>query len=155
MKKLLILLFSILISFNSYGGSADGKGLKCKYHSGNNAGDPIYIWFEKGKYKIPYIEGSTISWKGYRYLERGTSYIYFNADKFDTFFKWDVLTLRPFGFLEGAELDRSSLRLKTSNTYIVNGKQTGSRYRCVLYRKSSIISDLKKIINTTSSTNQI
>ena len=155
MKKLLLLLFSILISFNSYGGSADGKGLKCEYHSGNNAGNPIYIWFENGKFNIPYIEGSAISWKGYRYSENGTHSISFNADRLDIHFKYDSTFTRPFGFLSGAHLDREDLRLQTTHTYIVNGNQNGSRYRCVLYRKSSIISDLKKIINTTSSTNQI
>ena len=152
MKKLLLLLFSILISFNSYGGSADGKGLKCEYHSGNNAGNPIYIWFENGKFNIPYIEGSAISWKGYRYSENGTDSISFNADRLDTNFRYDSTFTRPFGFLSGAHLDREDLRLRSFDLWNIDD---ASIYYCVLYQKSSIISDLKKIINTASSANKI
>jgi len=146
MKKLL-LLFSLLISFNSYGGSLDEKGLKCELESGSFAMNPIYIWFENGKYIIPYIEGSIISWKGYRYLESGTSHIYFDADRFDTFFEYDVETLPPFGFLAEAELDRSTLRLITSVTHIIDGEETGARYKCTLqYYKHWIISELEEKI---------
>ena len=152
MKKILILLFSILISFNSYGGSADGKGLKCKYHSGNNAGDPIYIWFENGKFNIPYIKGSAIYWKGYRYSENGTDSISFDADRIVADFKYDSNTPQPFRFLSDAHLDRESLFLRSKNLLY---NRNSSVYYCVLYRKSSIISDLKKIINTASSANKI
>lgn len=156
MKKLLIILFTFLISTNSYGGSADGKGLKCQLQSGRFAMNPIYIWFENGKFNIPYIKGSSISWKGYRYSESGSKYIYFDTDKFDTFFKYDVMTLAPFRFLAGAELDRSTLRLRSSTTFIVNGRQTGARYNCALLNyKWSIISELQEKIRNDSSTNKI
>ena len=136
MKKLLLLLFSLILSFNSYGGGADGKGLKCEHSSGSNLGN-IYIWFDKGYYNIPYIEGEKISWKeGRKYKEIGKNGIYFDADKYDR-----MLT-KPFNFLYYADLDRTSLRLKTTNTYIVNGRQNGSRYNCVLYSKTLILSDL-------------
>ena len=152
MKKILIFLFSILISLNSYGGSADGKGLKCEYFAGINVGNPIYIWFENGKFNIPYIKGSAISWKGYRYSENGTDSISFNADRLDTNFRYDSTFTRPFGFLSEAHLDREDLRLRSFDLWNIDD---ASIYYCVLYQKSSIISDLKKIINTASSTNKI
>ena len=152
MKKLLALLFSTLISVNSYGGSADGKGLKCEYNSGINAGNPIYIWFENGKFNIPYIEGSAISWKGYRYSENGTDSISFDADSVVADFKYDSNTPQPFRFLSDAHLDRESLFLRTKNSLC---NRNSSSYFCDLYTQSSIISDLKKIINTASSANKI
>ena len=152
MKKLLALLFSTLISVNSYGGSADGKGLKCKYGGGIDAGNPIYIWFENGKFNIPYIKGSAIYWKGYRYSENGTDSISFDADSVVADFKYDSNTPQPFRFLSDAHLDRESLFLRSKNLLY---NQNRSVYYCDLYSKSSIISDLKKTINTASSTNKI
>ena len=152
MKKLLVLLFSILISFNSYGGSADGKGLKCEYSDGIDAGNPIYIWFENSKFNIPYIKGSSIVWKGYRYSENGTDSISFDADRLVADFKNDSNAPQPFRFLSDAHLDRESLFLRSKNL-LYNPNR--SIYYCDLYSKSSIISDLKKTINAASSTNKI
>jgi hypothetical protein len=61
MKKLLILLFSILISFNSFAGVLDSIGLRC---------DPIdqyddrsrFIWFDNQLYSVPEIVGYQILW---------------------------------------------------------------------------------------------
>ena len=150
MKKLLILLFSILISFNSYGGSPDGRGLKCERYSGEYyPGETIYMWFEDGFFGIPKIEGSKIIWKRYTYTEEGTKYIYFNKEQrfFNTY---------PFLFLKGARLNRETLKLATIYTFLRNGRQTGTRYKCTLqYYKQWIISDLQEIINASTSSNKI
>jgi hypothetical protein len=61
MKKLLILLFSILISFNSYAGSLDDKGLRCEPR-GVNDERPMFIWFEDNLYSVPEIVGYEILW---------------------------------------------------------------------------------------------
>ena len=148
MKKLLILLFSTLISFNSFAGSIDGKGLKCEHYHGPY-GEPIYMWFEDGFFAIPKIEGSKITWKRYRYTEDGTKYIYFNKEQ--SFFY-----TQPFLFLKEARLNRETLKLATIHTYFRNGRQTGSRYNCtVQYYKQWIISDLQEIIDASKGTNKI
>ena len=79
MKKLLLILFSLILSFESFGGSIDGKGLKCEHYHGPYE-KPIYMWFNDGFFEIPIIEGTTIKWKRYTYTEWGTKYILFNKE---------------------------------------------------------------------------
>jgi hypothetical protein len=67
-KKLLILLFSILISFNSYSGSLDDKGLRCE-PKGINDERPMFVWFQDNTYSVPEIVGYQIKWSG-RYSVR-------------------------------------------------------------------------------------
>ena len=50
MKKLLLLLFSLMLSFNSYGGGIDGKGLKIIWKRFSYTEDGTrYIKFDKEK----------------------------------------------------------------------------------------------------------
>jgi hypothetical protein len=49
MKKLLLLLFSILISFNSFAEGIEGKGLVCEGQSTTTVMEPKFYWFENGK----------------------------------------------------------------------------------------------------------
>ena len=63
MKKLLTLLFSILISFNSYADSLDDKGLRCEPR-GVNDERPVFVWFQDNTYSVPEIVGYQIEWSG-------------------------------------------------------------------------------------------
>ena len=148
MKKILILLFSILISVNSYGGSLDGKGLRCEHTYGNkNAGKTIYMWFEDGYFQIPYIEGSRISWVWFRYTEDGTKYIRFDKDDYDNKFNQ-----QPWYFLKHSDVNRETLMLST----FVPAVYGNAVYKCsVQSNKSWIISDFQKTINTSSGANKI
>ena len=144
MKKLLILLFSILISFNSYGGSVDGKGLKCEQYHGPYRGGTIYMWFEDGYSEIPIIEGTIITWKRYRYNEWGTKNI-----------RFDIVGIYklgyPFTYLSDAQVDREHLILKP-----IRDSWEKTKYRCsIQYYKQWIISDLQEIINDSNNANQI
>ena len=143
LKKLLLLLFSLLLSFNSFGGSVDGKGLRCEIYP-QYSGETIYMWFEDGFFAIPEIEGSKISWTRYTYTESGTKKIYFNKES--RFFSG-----YPYDYLKDAELDRETLLLKPSwDSWEL------SKYKCsVLFFKESIIIDLQRKINDAKSTNQI
>jgi len=77
MKKLLILLFSILISNNSFAGSADGKGLECIHKSPDDFPSQ-FIWFDKDSYIIPFIRGYKLDWTpAHPYIEEGAKYIKF------------------------------------------------------------------------------
>jgi hypothetical protein len=148
MKKLFILLFSLLISFNSYGGTLDGKGLKCEHSSGNgHAGKTIYMWFEDGYFQIPYIEGSRISWQSFRYTEDGSKYIRFDKDDYHYKFKE-----QPWYFLKRSDVNRETLMLSTLAPTVYGN----AVYKCsVQSYKSWIISDLQEKINTSLSTNKI
>jgi len=68
MKKLLILLFSLLISYNSYADSLDDKGLRCEPR-GVNDERPMFVWFQDNTYSVPEIVGYQIEWSG-RYSVR-------------------------------------------------------------------------------------
>ena len=113
MKKLLLILFSLMLSFNSYGGSIDGKGLK-------------------------------IIWKRFSYTEDGTRYIKFDKEK--RFFPFE----HPFQYLKSASVNRKNLML------LLGSFRGNSWYECsVQYSKQWIISDLRDIITSSSSTNKI
>ena len=133
MKKLLVLLFSIMISFNSFAGSLDGKGLKCVHEYMNSI---KFIWFEKNLYYFPDIEGYEIVWfEGYRYIEDGTSYI-----------KLYVPPYSSLGWWAHKRIDRTTLRMKSLNSY----------YQCyVLNSKQQIIDALNKKIDAAKSANKI
>mgnify|MGYP006210897929 CR=1 FL=1 len=136
MKKLLVLLFSILISFNSFAGSLDGKGLKCEEQqliAGHDA-ESIYIWFEKGELKYPRIEGYSITWWTLRdgYKEIGTNIVRFT---------------NPYSKLE-VELDRRTLRLDR-----LYGDEN---WLCsIVYSRQQIEENLNLIIDAAKDTNQI
>ena len=143
MKKLLLILFSLMLSFNSYGGSIDGKGLKCEDVSGRNS-QPIYMWFSDGFFQIPTIQGSKIIWKRFLYTEDGTRYIQFDKEK--RFFPFE----HPFQYLKSASVNRKNLML------LLGSFRGNSWYECsVQYSKQWIISDLRDIITSNSSTNKI
>jgi len=137
MKKLLILLFSLLISFNSFAGSLDGKGLKCEEQeliAGHDT-ESIYIWFQKGEISYPLIKGYSITWwttPGILYKEIGTNIVRFT----NPYSKQDV------------ELDRRTLRLDE-----VSGH--GNWLCSIVYSREQIDEDLNLIIDAAKETNQI
>ena len=61
MKKLLILLVSILISFSSYAEVLDDIGLRCDPKDQYDD-RPRFIWFENQLYSVPEIVGYQILW---------------------------------------------------------------------------------------------
>jgi hypothetical protein len=76
MKKLLIPLFSLLISFNSIAGGIEKKGLVCEPTVNANV-ESFYFWFQNGKVKPIEIEGYGINWDNPEdsYIEDGTNII--------------------------------------------------------------------------------
>ena len=148
MKKLLILLFSILISFNSYADSLGGKGLLCKVDSDFAESFPSYdktpkfVWFEDGRYKIPIINGYKIEWSPpYLYLIEGTKYIKFlEPDTGPSRFVWWKNML----------LDRETLILDRNEITFL------SFHQCyVLDSKQQIFDTLNKVIEDAKKTNKI
>jgi hypothetical protein len=141
MKKLLILLFSLLIPFNSFAGSADGKGLECIHDFFPDSYKTRFVWFEQGLYKVPFIEGYTITWLGRTpYREEGTEYIKFNwtSDSEKMAVKW----------WRTRTLDRDTL--------ILYDRESSSTYSCnVLSSKQQVIDSLNKIIDDAKKTNKI
>ena len=83
MKKLLITLFSILISFNSFAGSIDGKGLKCVHEFSFETPPTLYVWFENNNYIIPYLEGYSIVWTQPSKYREDPNYITFNDENWN------------------------------------------------------------------------
>jgi hypothetical protein len=148
MKKLHILLFSILISFNSYADSPSGKGLWCKVDSDFAESFPSWdttprlVWFEGGRYKIPIVNGYRIEWSPpYLYIEKNTKYIKFlEPDRGTSRFVWwkDMLLNR-----ETLILDRNE------NSFV-------SIYQCeILDSKKQIIDILNEVIEDAKKTNKI
>jgi hypothetical protein len=149
MKKLLILLFSTLISFNSFAGGLDGKGLKCKNiskYATNNR--PFYVWFANNESYLPVIVGETIRWwGGYRYREVGTRYVRFEDDLFNNPYRFEF----PLSVLWYHKLDRSNLKLPPLIALGIDPYWICS----VMYNKQRIVSELQVIINNSSSGNKI
>ena len=141
MKKLLIPLFSLLISFNSYSGSINGKGLECVPTSPIDDKTPRFVWFENDFYIIPVINGYEIEWSNpYHYDENGTEYIQFlGPDDGDHRIAWwtDMVIFRP------------TLIMDSKNYYF-------TKHQCqILKSKEPMIYSLNKVIEDAKKTNKI
>ena len=105
MKKLHVLLFSILIAFKSFGGGLDGIGLACNPTTKNNNTKTHYIWFEKDFMKLIKIEGYEINWAvpAWSYRENGTNEIQLERPYTVNFKSWKN------------KIDRKTLIMKNAN----------------------------------------
>jgi hypothetical protein len=145
MKKLL--LFSLLISFNSYANSLDGKGLQCLVDSDFVETFPSYdttprlLWFEDGKYKSPILNGYRIDWSpSFQYIEEGTKYIkFFEPGSGDKGLGWKDMIL-----------NRETLILDKNKDSLLSYIQCN-----VLDSKEEIIDILNKVIEDAKKTNKI
>jgi len=149
MKKLLLLLFSLILSINSFAGGLDGKGLKCKNISQYASNDrPFYVWFANHESYVPVIDGETIRWwGGYRYREVGTRYVRFEEELYNNPYRFEF----PLSVLWYHKLDRSNLKLPPlfdlgNDPYWICS---------VMYNKDTITSELERIISFSSGTNKI
>ena len=153
MKKLPLLLFSLILSINSFAGGLDGKGLKCKCPSEYcDNPRPFYVWFQDNKSHVPVIVGDSLRWwGGYRYTEEGTRYVDLHSDLYNNPYRFDF----PVSVLWYNELDRVNLTLGSwflSNTSLNLGP---SWYCSVIYNEDTITSELQRIINSSSGANKI
>ena len=135
MKKLHVLLFSILIAFKSFGGGLDGIGLVCD--PSNNKETSYYIWFEKDFMKLIEIEGYKINWavNEYSYNENGTNEIQlerpFTVNGYD---KWQN------------KIDRETLIMENK----------GYLWQCsVAYSKEELDKIIYQVIDNAQSINKI
>jgi len=149
MKKILLLLFSLILPINSYAGGLDGKGLKCenisKYASNPR---PFYVWFQNNQSYVPVIDGETIRWwGGYRYREVGTRYVRFEEELDYHPHKFEF----PISVLWYHKLDRSNLKLPA----LINLGHDPYWICSVMYDQDTITSELERIISFSSVTNQI
>ena len=137
MKKLLILLFSLLISFNSYAGSLDGIGLDCgteeEYYNKN-----MYIWFENNLLHVPMINEYEIIWSEPYPYRAGTKFISFADIPMDVPYSVNWWRLKS--------VSRETLKITGFNP---------PRTCIILNSKQQIIDVLNQIIDDAKSTNKI
>jgi hypothetical protein len=136
MKKLLILLFSILISFNSFAGGIEGKGLVCEGQSTYTVMEPKFYWFENGKINPVRIEGYDFFWDNtlIEYKEEGTQKILF----------WDNINSST----SLISIDRVTLVLKLNTA-------SPNMFCSPVSSKEEMNLQIQKIIDSAKKTNKI